>query len=79
VRPKVKKHGVRGIKLEYPPDYKKAKDMAEGEVQAYLQVIVKGSQKIRRQLFRDIEKVNGATTALAKFAENNPRTLLCKH
>ena len=66
------KHGVRGIKFEYLPDYKELKDMTEGEVQAYLQGMVKGVQKARKQLSRNLEKTNDITAGLAKFIETNP-------
>ena len=66
------KYGVRGIKFEYLPDYKELKDMTEGELQAYLQGMVKGVQKARKQLFRSLEKIDGMTAGLARFIENNP-------
>lgn len=66
------KYGVRGIKFEYLPDYKELKDMTEGELQAYLQGMVKGVQKARKQLFRSLEKIDGMTAGLAMFIENNP-------
>jgi len=67
-----RQYGVRGIKLEYLPDYKELKDMTEGEAQAYLQGMVKGVQKARKQLSRNLEKVDGMATGLARFIESNP-------
>jgi len=65
-------HGVRGIKFEYLPDYKRLEDMTESEAQAYLQGMIKGVQKARKQLFRTLEKTDGMATGLARFIQNNP-------
>jgi ASC-1-like (ASCH) protein len=66
-----KQYGVRGIKLEYLPHYKELKDMTQSEAQAYLQGMVKGVQKARKQLFRTLEKTDGMTVGLAKFIQSN--------
>jgi len=65
-------YGVRGIKLEYLPDYKELKDMTQSEAEAYLQGMVKGVQKARKQLFRTLEKTDGMTVGLARFIQSNP-------
>jgi ASC-1-like (ASCH) protein len=67
-----KQYGVRGIKFEYLPEYKEPKDMTESEAKAYLQNMVKSVKRTRQNLSRDIEKVDGATTALTKLIEINP-------
>jgi ASC-1-like (ASCH) protein len=67
-----KQYGVRGIKLEYLPDYKELEDMTEGEAQAYLHGMVKGVQKARKQLFRTLEKTDGMTVGIARFIQGNP-------
>ena len=67
-----KKYGVRGIKFEYLPKYKEPKDMDEGEMQAYLQGMVKGVQKARKQLYRSLEKTSDLTEGLAYIVEKDP-------
>ena len=67
-----KQYGVRGIKFEYLPNYKELKDMTQSEAEAYLQGMVKGVQKARKQLFRSLEKTDGMTAGLARFVQANP-------
>jgi len=67
-----KKYGVRGIKLEYLHDHIDTNDMTEAQAQAYLQGMVKGVQKARKQLYRYLEKADGMTVGLNRFMQGNP-------
>ena len=67
-----KQYGVRGIKLEYLPDYIDPADMTESEMQAYLQGMVSSVKKIRKKLSKDIQYNNGISDGLARSIESNP-------
>jgi len=70
-----KKHGVRGIKFEYLPNFKTADEMSQEEIEDYISELNKQCVKTFKQVFRNIDKGEDLIGFLTHLAKHQPTIL----
>ena len=70
-----KKHGVRGIKFDYMPDFKTADDMSREELEALLKHLNKECKSTFKQTFKYFDKSEETIGYLTHLAKHQPDIL----